>query len=111
MKKSQDSPPKDLSRAAKAWYRRLMHEFAIEDEAGRLLLLTAMQAFDRAEDARDLLRKDGITTTDRWGQVKSHPATIIERDSRSGMLAALKSLNLDIEPLRDRLGRPPGGLG
>ena len=89
-----------------------MAEFDIEDEAGRLLLLSAMRCFDRVEDARSLLAKDGITVTDRWGQVKCHPAVTVERDARSGMLASLKALNLDIEPKRDRPGRPPsGGLG
>ena len=66
-----------------------------------------MHAYDRAEAARALLERDGITILDRWGQVKPHPAAAIERDARSGLLAALRALNLDVEPLRDRAGRPP----
>ena len=99
--------PKDLSRAAKEWFSRLTTEFEIEDQAGLLLLETAMRAYDRAETARALLERDGVTIADRWGQVKPHPAAAIERDARSGLLAALKALNLDVEPLRDRPGRPP----
>lgn len=110
MKKSQRFPaaPAGLSESAKRWYRRLMAEFEIRDEAGRLLLETAMRAFDRGESARTLLEKDGITIVDRWGQQKPHPAATVERDARSGMLAALRALNLDIEPLRERPGRPGG---
>ena len=102
-----ESPPKDLSRAAKDWHRRLTNEFEIRDEAGLLLLETAMRAYDRAETARALLERDGVTIADRWGQTKPHPAAAIERDARSGLLAALRALNLDVEPLRDRAGRPP----
>ncbi len=80
-----ESPPKDLSRAAKDWHRRLTTEFEIQDEAGLLLLETAMRAYDRAETARALLERDGVTIADRWGQTKPHPAAAIERDARSGL--------------------------
>ena len=48
---------------------------------------------------------------DRFGQVKSHPLLSVERDSRAQYLAALKALNLDLEPLRDKPGRPGGSWG
>lgn len=110
MKKSSAvlATPAGLSKAGSQWYQRLTTEFEIRDEAGRLLLETAMRAFDRAEAARALLDKDGVVLVDRWGQSKPHPAVVIERDARAGMLSALKMLNLDIEPLRDRAGRPGG---
>jgi hypothetical protein len=38
---------------------------------------------------------------------KQHPAVPIERDSRTAMLAALKALHLDLEPIGP-VGRPPG---
>jgi hypothetical protein len=47
-------------------------------------------------------------STDRFGQLRAHPAVAIERDARDQMLRALKLLNLDIEPLRGRVGRPAG---
>jgi hypothetical protein len=40
-----------------------------------------------------------------------HPALQLEKDARNGLLAALKQLQLDIEPLRDRPGRPAGTFG
>jgi glutathione S-transferase len=45
---------------------------------------------------------------DRFGQPKPHPLLATERDARAQFLAALKALNLDLEPLRDRVGRPGG---
>jgi hypothetical protein len=43
---------------------------------------------------------------DRFGAPKPHPLLPIERDSRQAFLAGMKALNLDLEPLRDRPGRP-----
>jgi P27 family predicted phage terminase small subunit len=101
-------PPKGLSRAARSWWRRLVAEYQISDAAGELLLEQSLRCFDRAEQARQVLDRDGVTTTDSRGRPKTHPATSVERDCRAGMLAALKALNLDLEPLRDRAGRPGG---
>lgn len=105
------NPPKHLSQEARRWWRRITDEYAIEDEAGRLLLQTALEAFDRMRRAGERINVDGDAVEDRFGQVKPHPLLNAERDARSQMLMALKQLNLDIEPLRDRPGRPGGGIG
>jgi P27 family predicted phage terminase small subunit len=108
LKKSTPKTPPSLSAAATAWWRKLTAEYQLEDAAGLLLLETALQAFDRMHEARDLIAKHGAVTLDRFEQLRPNPATTIERDSRAAMLSALKALNLDIEPLRDGVGRPPG---
>jgi phage terminase small subunit len=56
-----------------------------------------MEAFDRMRQAQALIKKEGITIVDRFGQMKQHPATLIERDSRTAVARGLKALNLDIE--------------
>jgi P27 family predicted phage terminase small subunit len=99
-------PPKHLSREAKVHWKRLQEEYGIDDPGGLLILATGLEAFDRMRAAQDILSTEGMTTTDRFGQPKAHPMTTVERDSRAAMLAALKQLNLDIEPLRDGPGRP-----
>ena len=109
MKNSQPSkPPRGLSREAARWWRRLTTEYEIGDDAGHLILMTAMEAFDRMRQAQAVLATDGLSITDRFDQIKAHPLCVVERDSRAQMMAALKALNLDIEPLRDGPGRPPG---
>lgn len=100
--------PKTLSSEARRWWRKLTVEYVIEDEAGRLLLMVALESFDRMREAQIALAKDGLVLTDRFGQMKPHPLNTVERDSRAAMMAALRQLNLDIEPLRDHVGRPPG---
>ena len=111
MKNSADKSaktPKGLSREAKGWWRKLVAEYAIEDEAGFLMLQTSLEAFDRMRQAQAVLKEDGLVVTDRWGQRKAHPLVTVERDSRAQMMAALKALNLDVEPLRSGPGRPSG---
>jgi P27 family predicted phage terminase small subunit len=107
MKNSGPEAPGHLSSSAAAWWRRIADEFVLDDAA--LLILTAAgEAFDRMRQAQALVEKHGIVSPDRFGQLKTNPAVLVERDSRSAMLAAIKALHLDIEPLNDRPGRPPG---
>ncbi|MGE4194624.1 MAG: phage terminase small subunit P27 family [Pseudodesulfovibrio sp.] len=100
--------PAHLSKEAKSWWDNIMNEYEIQDQAGQLILQTGLEAFDRMRQAQGLLKKEGMTTVDRFGQPKAHPMTIVERDNRAAMLAALRQLNLDLEPLNDRPGRPAG---
>ncbi len=108
MAKNSNQAPKHLSREAKAWWTAILHEFNVDDAPGLLLLQTAMEAFDRMRDAQDAIKQHGMVFTDRYGQCRPNPACGVEKDARGQMLTALKSLNLDLEPLRGGPGRPPG---
>jgi P27 family predicted phage terminase small subunit len=101
-------PPKDLKGGARDFWTRLQTEYGIADQGGLAALELAVRAFARMEEARRLLDAEGVVVKDRWGQSKPHPAAQIERDARAGVLAALRELHLDVEPIRDRIGRPPG---
>ena len=103
------APPKGLSRSAAKWWRRVVAEYGICDAAGEMLLETALRCWDREEQARGQLDRDGCTTLDARGRPKAHPAAAVERDARSGFLAAIRALNLDVELLHAKPGRPPGG--
>ena len=100
--------PKHLSKEGQALWKRLQTEYEITDEAGFLLLQTAMEAHDRMKECQKIIGKEGLQLPDRFGQMKAHPLTVTERDSRSAMMQAVKSLNLDLEPLNDKPGRPGG---
>lgn len=106
MKKS-TQPPEHLTRAAKDWFLLIQREYAIEDSGGVSILTAATEAWDRCTSAREAIEKDGgPVIKDRFDQLKPHPACAIERDSRAQFISAIKSLNLDIEPLRAGPGRP-----
>lgn len=100
--------PTGLSPAAVLWWRRLHSEFDLDDEAASFLLESALRSFDRMNEAAALVDKHGVCVLDRYDQLKSNPATTVERDSRAAMHSAFKQLNLDVLPPQ-RPGRPSGG--
>ncbi len=106
-----ENPPKTLSAEARTWWKKLVKEYEIGDPAGFLLLQTALEALDGMRGAQQAIADDGATIKDRIGQLRAHPIITVERDARDAMLAALKALNLDVEPVRDRIGRPAGTWG
>ena len=107
MKKSVTAkPPKHLSREAAGWWSKIVNEWDL-DAAARLILEIGLEAFDRMRAAQKLTSAS-VVLKDRFGQFKLNPACTVERDSRAALLSALKQLNLDIEPLKDTIGRPPG---
>jgi P27 family predicted phage terminase small subunit len=101
-------PPTHLSREAKKIWTDIVSDYQIDDVAGLKILRVSLEAYDRAQAARANIDKTGMMFKDRFGCPKPHPLLPIERDSRAAFLAGLKALNLDIEPLRDGPGRPPG---
>lgn len=104
-------PPAHLSRPSKILWAKICEENDMTDTAGQILLESALSARDRWDEARRLIAREGCITRDRFGQKHAHPAVGIERDSKSTMERAFKALHLDLEPLRDGPGRPPGTGG
>ena len=106
--KASTRAPDHLSPESKRIWREVVQEYSLDDAAGLRILRVALESFDRAQAARKAIDRDGMTTRDKAGQLKSHPLLPIERDSRAAFLAGLKALNLDIEPPNHTIGRPPG---
>jgi hypothetical protein len=63
--------PKTLEAEARGWWYRILGEFAIQDQAGFLLLQTALEAFQAMRQAQTLLTAEGLVTRDRWGAGKA----------------------------------------
>jgi phage terminase small subunit len=111
MKNSVNSDPKEtagLSAEARRWWANIRKEYEITDAGGLAIITAAAEAFDMARKAQDLVLKEGMALPDRFWQMKPHPAVMIELNARSQMLAALKQLHLDVEPLKSSAGRPAG---
>jgi P27 family predicted phage terminase small subunit len=86
--------PKHLKTASKRLWEKLLSDYHIDDSAGLALLEAACFAYQRGEEARELVRREGLTVTDRFKQIRPHPGVAIERDSRAQMIAALRALKL-----------------
>ena len=90
---------KPTARPLSADAKRLRGELldGAECDPGQLAILdTALAAWDRWQQCRAILDRDGLTTVDRWGQKKAHPLCSVERDSRAAYLSGLKLLGVDI---------------
>lgn len=101
------TPPAGIGTAAAEWWRSVQSEFGIVDAAGTALLEQAALALDRAERARDVLARDGLSIMDRFGIPRAHPLLPHLRDAESSFRSALRDLRLDVEPARP-IGRPCG---
>jgi P27 family predicted phage terminase small subunit len=101
-RKTLPKPPNHLKAAGRRLWADIVTQYRIADGAGLALVTTAAEAQDRIREAQRAIRQHGALVQDRYGALKQNPACFLERDARAGMLSALRALNLDLEPLRDR---------
>jgi P27 family predicted phage terminase small subunit len=100
--------PDHLGPAGREFFATVAAEYQIVDPAGLTLLAVAGAALDRMQQAQDSIAQHGALVAGASGQLRANPACALERDARTGFLSAMRALNLDVEPLRDRPGRPAG---
>ena len=63
-------------------------------EAGYLLLQQAAEAWDLAQLARKVLKKDGLLVLDPKHGAKAHPLVAVRRDATATFQRCLKQLGL-----------------
>ncbi len=95
-----------LTCEAKRLKKKYLTEYNFADQGGLDILDRTMEAFCRMRQAEELLEKDGLTTTNRFGEVREHPMVSVERKSRQQYLDAIRRLNLDVLPPNHTIGRP-----
>ncbi len=99
---------KSLEPQTRKWIAGLQKRYILEDFHLRLLVL-AGQAWDRASEARRVLKKEGAIIHDRFGQKKMHPATQIEAQSMASFMRLLRETGIDCEQIPE--SRPPRKYG
>lgn len=86
--------PTHLEKETKLWWSEVAADYELEPHHLRTLTL-ACEQWDRAQAARKLIKKEGITITDRFGQPKPHPAVAIARDASIAFARLMRELALD----------------
>jgi hypothetical protein len=86
----------------------IMDEYDFQDSAGREMLALACAALDRAESMREQINSEGECVRTKTG-IKDHPLLRHEAVSRAFVVKTLRTLNLDVEPLRPVGGQPRRG--
>ncbi len=104
-KQQKQTPPRHLRAATKRWWNNVVAAYELDEHHLRLLAL-AGSAWDRAEQAREVLDRQGVTYNDRFGQPRTRPEVAIERDSRIAFARLLRELDLDGPAPEARPPRP-----
>ena len=99
------TPPKHLRAPTKKWFEQVVNEYTLEPHHLHLLTL-ACEARDRAEQAREILAREGVTFIDRFGSPRARPEVAVERDSRLAFARLVRELDLDTDATPDA-SRPP----
>lgn len=100
--------PAGLGPEGRRLWRRIQAEYMIDDPGGIAHLTGACRCEDDIHRMRETVAKDGDTVTDRFGQKVAHPLLPTIRGLEQVRRQNLRELNLDVEPLKDRVGRPSG---
>jgi P27 family predicted phage terminase small subunit len=101
------NPPKSLGADGRAYWRKIMSDFVVEDHHLDLLRACCEQ-LDRAAAARAVIAEKGVTTEDRFGQVRTHPAVDSERAAHLAFCRLQRELGLDVLPPSSRGPTRPG---
>jgi hypothetical protein len=72
------------------------HEFELSNGLAEDVLIVALEAHQRARQAREIIDAEGLTVFDQRGQPKPHPLLATERDSRGAFLNGIRALGLKL---------------
>lgn len=100
-------PPKHLNAAGREYWRQTLAEFEIESEL-LPMLARACEQLDRCAAARELIAEKGITTTDRFGQIKEAPWVTTERAASIAYLRLRREMGVDLVETESRAPRRTG---
>ena len=95
-KPSKKRPPKHLKPDTRLWWESVQLEYVLEPHHVRILTL-ASEAWDRCQQAREVIDREGLTYIDRFEAPKARPEVAIERDARLAFARLIRELNLDID--------------
>ena len=103
--RKQHKAPKHLQPATQKWFLLVMADYSLESHHVLLLQLAA-EAWDRCQQAREML-DGGLTVPTADGGLKAHPCVAIERDARLAFARLIRELDLDTEPPAHGRSSPP----
>lgn len=93
--------PKHITNSTRKWVKSVLLDYQIEDSEFNLLILAA-ETLDRANAARAVVDKLGLTCNNRYGEIRTRPEVTIERDCKDLYRRLLRELNLSETPEESR---------
>src|SRR5258705_5915768 len=89
--------PKHLQPETRGWWREVVGGWELETHH-RMVLTMAGTAWDRAEQARELVEQHGLATQTAAGGWKCSPFAKVEAEAMITFARLLRELDLDIAP-------------
>jgi P27 family predicted phage terminase small subunit len=97
--------PKHLKAATRRWWLAVATDWQLEQHHIRLLTLAA-ESWDRCQEAREQIHREGLTVPTKAGGPRLHPCVRVEQDSKILFSRLLRELDLDVAPPAEGK-RPP----
>src|SRR5689334_3419004 len=94
-KSSSLKPPKHLKAATRCWMEQVLAEYEFDACDGSFQkLVLAAEALERANQAREIIDREGLTILDFRGKPAPHPAAKIQHDFSALFSRLMRELNL-----------------
>ncbi len=90
--------PKHLSQEAASLWRSILKEYTFEDTHDLKTLALCCECVDTITAGREALEKDGSYITNRFDELRPHPAHAIIRDQKTLYAKLVKCLKLGDDP-------------
>jgi len=88
--------PKDLKKTGRAFWKRVLTEYQLEEAHDLQRLQMAACCLDDIDDAEQKIETDGMFVKDRYDQLKENPAGKVVRDNRIIFCRIIRELALDL---------------
>ena len=98
-------PPRHLSAPTRRWFESVCNDYDLQPHHLHLLQL-AGESWDRCQQARKVLDRDGLVYLDRFDCPRARPEIAVERDSKLSFARLIRELDLDVEAPKEA-SRPP----
>ncbi len=93
-KKPSIRAPAHLRAPTRRWFEKIASDYVLESHHLKLLQAAA-EAWDESQAARERIRVEGMTVTDRFAQVKPHPCVQVQHVAAVRFAKLVRELNLD----------------
>ena len=90
--------PKHLSQEAGDLWRAILKEYTFADSHDFKTLALCCECVDTITAAREAIGKDGAFITNRFEEIRPHPAHAVIRDQKTLYTKLIKALKLGDEP-------------
>ena len=97
--------PNNLKTHGKAFWKKVMAEYVLEDSHDLERLTHACSCLDTIDEAEKIVAKEGYFINDRFQQRREHPGLKTIRDNKVVFCRIIRELRLDLETGPDN--RPP----